>query len=156
MLRYAEMRYQHTMIHAAFVEDVVRNMLMPGKNTIVGDSNAVADWRCREQPVHLIPAVPYTQERFSWEYRNANGGQYSGTYQSFQPSPENFFVLTRKSRCNADGRFQFKNVADGEFYVVTNVSSKEGGWSTAAAKVAVRGGERREVRVPWTGEPETR
>lgn len=152
-LRYAERRYSYTTINTPFIESVVKHMLMPGMNTIVGDSNAMAGWRCREQPVYLIPAVPYTQERFSWEYRNANGGLHSDAYQIFQPSPENFLVLKRESHCDAAGRFQFTNVADGEFYVVTNVLSKEGRWSTAAARVSVRGEERREVVVPWTGEP---
>lgn len=113
-------------IHAPFDEREARTMLERGTNTIKG--NGFARQRgggvvtCAGSTVFLVPATGYARERFRNMYGNEEGGplRISGSYR-FEPDPPQYRQLTRVTKCDAQGDFQFDQVADGDFYVVTGV-----------------------------------
>ena len=75
---------------------------------------------------------------------------YSSVNQAvrFQPDPSTFYQLTKDTVCDAQGNFQFMNVADGTFYVVSRITwmvgySAQGG--SIMQQVTVQGGDAKQV-----------
>lgn len=104
---------------------------------------------CAGLPVSLIPSTAYADERIRVLYGNNLRG-YSSVNQAvrFQPDPSTFYQLTKDTVCDAQGNFQFLNVADGTFYVVSRITwmvgySAQGG--SIMHQVTVQGGDAKQV-----------
>ena len=105
---------------------------------------------CAGEEVNLIPAGQYAKEFITKSFRNVNGGVIPVIMApQVQHSPE-FSKFQRKTQCDAQGNFEFKNVANGEYYVATKVLWQvgnqilpEGG--ALAELVRVQGGQSQKV-----------
>lgn len=141
-------------IYSSFNANEARFLLEEGTNTIKG--SAVVRQQgggvvtCAGNEVFLIPLTDYAEERVSALYGNTERG-FVNPIQSnvkFEPDEPQFRELTRKRFCDAQGFFEFDEVADGEFFVGTSVSwvinyVQQGGY--LIHRVAVQGGETEEV-----------
>lgn len=140
-------------LRSAFDEVATAEALEPGENMLEG--NAFLRQRgggivtCAGADVLLIPATAYAKERMATLYGSISSGlQRVRTYPqaiSFDPNPPAYETLVKSTKCDSTGRFTFEHVADGEFFVVTNVVwsvgsySKEGG--ALMERVHLRSGE---------------
>ena len=81
-------------------------------------------------------------------YGNLQGGVGIGQIPDSEPvSYSNYMSAIRQTTCNAQGFFEFNNLADGEYYFTTDIRwgqyGTEGGYLMRAAKVS--GGETVEI-----------
>ena len=142
-----------------FDEGVAKKMLVDGSNTIKGSAfmrqagGGVVT--CAGSSVYLIPATDYAAERLNFIYTpplNDVSASFSPLY-SFKniesESSEAYVKNTKQTICDQAGNFEFKNIANGEFYVQSGVVwqvgqyFKEGGG--LAKKVSVKDGETKTV-----------
>lgn len=101
---------------------------------------------CAGEEVLLIPAGEYATQRMSQIYGNVQGGSISAMQGASQENADpRYLSMVRKSVCDAEGDFEFKNVANGDYYVATKVLwtvgdsfIPEGGALTQ--RVSIRGG----------------
>lgn len=102
---------------------------------------------CAGQEVFLSPISNYAKERITFLYNNENGGispYHEAINKKFDKTDEAYVADQKKTICNSEGKFTFKNVADGEYYVGTGVfwviaNMSQGG--QMARKISVNGGE---------------
>lgn len=69
--------------------------------------------------IELMPTSPYTEERLSKIYGNEESGHVSlsdGIFR-FIPDPSGYHA-TRKTTCDKNGAFEFKNLPSGTYYIV--------------------------------------
>jgi len=93
--------------------------------------------------VVLIPKTTYSTERINALYG-------SGKINYYIPSPESppgFESATRQTKANGEGRFEFPNLADGDYYVVTKVTWMAGNMPQGGALM-----ERAQIRAGATAE----
>ena len=146
-------------VQAKFDKKAAQKMLKPGNNTIKGEgflrqrSGQVI--KCSGYEVSLIPATDYASERMIQLYESDEKGYnpvINARRYNFIPDEKEYYDLGKTTVCNADGKFEFKNVADGTFYVITPVlwesfyekyTRFEGG--SLMQKVKVKNGETKEV-----------
>ena len=150
-------------MQATFDAAATKEQLHPGDNTIAGSAflqmkdGGVTLGSGRE--VLLFPVNEFSSE---W-IKHWFGGTSKGFRQSFWGSPkfanipQEFFDLKKTIVANAKGEFSFKNLADGEYYVVTSITwtittRQSNGYTTERdggghifQKVAVSGGETQEI-----------
>lgn len=126
----------------------VQPLLKPGTNTVKGSAlfNQVGGGTvtCAGRPVTLIPRSTYADERMQIIYGNLRGGAGVGLLPESDPvSYSNYVSANKQATCNAQGFFQFDELADGEYYIVTNITwgqyGTEGGNLMRSVKVS--GGE---------------
>jgi hypothetical protein len=116
-------------------------MLKIGQNKITGSalirlaSGSVIS--CAGLPVYLVPATGYATERMQHLFKSTTSG-YSSINMiahipkltpSFSPDYTDFHLLRKKSICDAQGYFEFENIADGQFYVLTTIT-----WHVASSQ----------------------
>lgn len=79
---------------------------------------------CAGSNVVLLPVTKYSSERIATYYGNTKQGFYpaSNGSISFVPNPPEFKDFVLEGQCNSDGRFEFKDIPDGEYFVLTQVS----------------------------------
>ena len=163
-----------------FNENQAKELMKPGKNTIEGSAVFRQDdgglQNCAGRSVILVPATKYAQERANILYGNGSDGKIIegvrqittfGQYENVTLSPDidNFHKYFKETTCDVDGRFSFKNVADGNFFIFTEivwqvrVNQYQQPYSYGGIlmqKVNVKGGERKTVilspRVRYSGE----
>lgn len=107
---------------------------------------------CAGNDVGLIPAGRYTKEFITRGFGNVNGGTIPAILAPQVKHPAEFSRFQRKTVCDAEGDFEFRGVANGDYYVTTIVLWEvpgqiipEGG---ALAKfVRIRGGQSQRVIV---------
>ncbi len=131
-----------------FDEAQAAELLEPGENTIEGSAlirqQGGGVVTCAGAEVTLVPVTDYATERMVAIYGSTERGyRFSGTVE-FEPTPDAYTTMNRKVIGDAQGRFVFRDVADGEFYVVTTVEwyigyARQGG--VLMQRVAVAGGE---------------
>ena len=155
-------------INAKFNEKEAEELLKPGKNTIKGEAflrqlggNVIT---CAGYNVYLIPATDYAQERMSVLYNSKEGGfnpvihmipftdmssvKSTNTY-NFIPDETKYHQLNKSTICNADGQFEFLNIADGTFYITTTVfwidlqNRPNGG--ALSKKITISNGKKQEI-----------
>lgn len=82
--------------------------------SLKGDIGFGEDFR-----IELNPYTPYTKERLNHIYKNNDSGYVyiENGIPKFTPDPEGYHK-TRKTMCNAMGEFEFKNLPDGEYYII--------------------------------------
>lgn len=128
----------------------------PGDNSI--DGTALLRTRggevrtCAALKVTAVPATTYAQERMAHLYKSLNSGfNLAGPYGRhpvWANDTPAFYASVRQAICDAQGRFHFDELADGEWYVEAIVAW-EVGYSTQGGslmrRVRVAGGETTEV-----------
>lgn len=136
-------------IQASFDAAAAKAQLAEGPNTIKGSAlirqQGGGVVTCAGQQVYLIPATAYATERIRALYGNTERGINAARRNyRFNPDPPEYLSLVRTTRCDAQGSFTFERVADGPFYVSTQVS-----WTVANSLqggnlmhfVSVKGGQ---------------
>jgi hypothetical protein len=139
-----------------------KSLLASGKNSIHGSAlmrqvgGGVVS--CAGTQVRLIPATAYAQERMVFIYQSGTAGTKSAMQLQLNPDPfeatdPKYFEMQKVAICDAQGVFKFNDVADGDFFIITQITWKanpsssffEGG--TMMRRVQVRDGERRELVI---------
>lgn len=135
-----------------------KRLMKDGKNTIKGSALLRqvdgGIQTCAGEKVILFPFTKYAEERMSYLYANTERGYNSHRSFIFNPDEADYAVFVKKEYCDVDGRFTFKKVADGTFFVVTpvrwNVVLNQYGATQAQGgilmqKVTVKNGETKRV-----------
>jgi hypothetical protein len=111
-----------TMFNAVQAGDLIQ----PGPNTIKGGAfmrqvgGGVVT--CAGEEVALVPATQYAAARMRALYgTDGEFGANTSRYVAFSPDIEGYAMLTRRTRCDAQGNFIFEKVANGTFYITTTV-----------------------------------
>lgn len=111
---------------SAFDIDHARSLLKEGANTVKGSAlmrqinGSVVT--CAGQTVNLIPATLHAQERMRIFFGNRNKGANSMHRRAnLKGTPPEYFTTVRQTSCDALGYFSFAKVANGTFYITTNV-----------------------------------
>lgn len=144
-------------LKSTFNEQQAAELLVAGKNSIKGSAlirqNNGGVVTCAGKPVYLVPVTEYATERMVAFYGNSNRGYFrmlvAPTQSHFENDDPRYSVQMRVATCDAQGFFKFEDVADGEFYVVTQVQWRinpyilEGG--AVMLKVGVNNGVTRDI-----------
>lgn len=143
-------------IKQKFDSDQARTMLAKGNNSIHGSSlirqsggNIVT---CAGNPVVLIPSTEYAIERMEHLYGDESHG-YNPLVQSqrivFVNEHPLYNILTKEVLCDVQGFFKFDNIADGTFYVISEViwtvGKVEYQGGHIMQEVVLEGGESKEI-----------
>ena len=76
---------------------------------------------CAGAAAYLIPATEYAKQRFSAIYGNEDRG-YRSAIRGFSDADDlDYYKYARETYCDAEGDFEFKGVADGEYFVTSTV-----------------------------------
>jgi hypothetical protein len=140
----------------SFNAEQAQALLLDGANTIKG--SALLRQRgggvvtCAGKAVQLTPATAYADERMTAIYGASDYG-YRPVIPAiqFEFTDPRYLSFSKKTICDAQGFFKFSNIADGTFYVTTDivwqVSSDaifpEGGY--VMKKITVKNGETSEI-----------
>jgi hypothetical protein len=124
-----------------------------GKNTIAGSAlmkrNDGVAVTCAGEEVTLTYATEYANERIRAIYgNNIKGESINRNIGAFAPDVPEYKTYKKEITCNAQGFFTFKNVADGDYYVITTIKWNVGGYwqgGNLMRKVSVKGGETVEI-----------
>ncbi|WP_156925223.1 hypothetical protein [Nitratidesulfovibrio termitidis] len=138
-----------------------RRKLAPGRNTIRGTASARTPGgevvTCAGKPVTLVPVTAYSSERMFAIY-GSDGSQDRGTLrlgQGAAPPPvitnddPRYLADHPQTVCTDSGTFVFRDIADGQFFIVTGFT-----WLTDDKKpqgvglmqrVSVSGGQTRKI-----------
>ncbi|MDI7863214.1 carboxypeptidase regulatory-like domain-containing protein [Rhizobiaceae bacterium n13] len=76
--------------------------------------------------VYLIPKTTYADERIAGLYR---GAKFNGFVASPKNTDPQYAAMMRKTKADGEGRFAFQGLADGSYYIVTQVFWKAGDWT---------------------------
>lgn len=85
---------------------------------------------CAGKEVGIIPVSAYSTERMTVLYgsvpsfRQIRGDNISGIYnpiQTINDTPAQYLATVRRTKCDAQGYFEFENIPAGDYYVVTQV-----------------------------------
>ena len=134
-----------------------------GKNTINGSAflrqagGGVVT--CAGSEVSLIPDTPYSRKRLSILYGNPDKGYRKHLSDYFGVTVDNAFESYDRYQhttvCDAQGKFSFKNVADGSWFLQSEaiwtvparifIDSLQGGYMVD--RIDVKGGETRDVII---------
>jgi hypothetical protein len=123
-----------------------------GKSTITGSAllkrNDGQTVTCAGEVVYLIPYTTYANSRMLALYGGTNKGFNRYNRPTFVPDSPEYYSYQKQTQCNAQGFFTFRNIADGDYFVVTAVkwtvsNSAQGG--NLMRRVAVKGGETVEI-----------
>lgn len=112
-------------VKAAWDEEHARSLLEPGSNNIKGDAflrqQGGGVVTCAGLEVILLPATEYARERIRELYNSNDRGLNSSVQYDFHPNPYEYSELRRTTLCNSQGNFEFAEVADGQYFVITTV-----------------------------------
>lgn len=135
-------------IAAPFDRDQAAEAIKDGPNSVSGSAfmrqRGGGVVTCAGSDVLLIPVTAYSTARMAYIYPSTSGGhaQVPATRLGFDPDPPEYSQLRRVVKCDARGDFTFEAVADGDFYVVTNVLWEVAGVINGGAlmqRISVRG-----------------
>lgn len=95
--------------------------------------------------VSLVPRTTYSTERIRAMY---GGAKIAPLYGGSIPEPPGYAEYMKVTKADGEGRFSFKGLPDGEYYVVTNVNWRvgytiQGGY--LMEPVTIRGGNAPDV-----------
>jgi len=139
-------------LNSPFDHAAAMAQLEEGNNTITG--SAVVRQKgggvvtCAGADISLIPATPYANERMMHIYGTRDRGYSPSGAPKFEPDYPEYYQATRTVVGDAQGMFEFDNVKDGEYYVITVITwavgySRQGG--ALMSRVVVQGGETKKV-----------
>ena len=128
-------------ISAPFDQAQAEHLLQPGSNRILGNasirtsSGGIAT--CGGEDAVLIPATQYAVERMHSVFGSEEVLFFPSATRSydisFQPDNEVFKSLTLRTHCNAQGAFEFTEIASGDFLIGTTVQWAVKGRTNSAA-----------------------
>lgn len=137
---------------SSFNAQEARELTRPGVNIVSGSAlirqNGGGVVTCAGLEILLIPKTAYATERMRAIYGNTDRG-YNPVYRQIKFTPEvpEYLSTHRATVCDAQGHFSFDDVADGSFFVVSqivwNVGAPQGGAVMQA--ITVRGGESKQL-----------
>ena len=107
---------------------------------------------CASQPVILIPDAPYSRGRIASLYGSADKAVLTvaevRSRQAGRPRDE-YSAFVRSGSCDAAGRFEFRGLPTGGWFLVAVARPEQQGEPLAMMKrVSVRAGETRAVVLP--------
>lgn len=140
-----------------FSADEVAWAAVGGQNTIVGHAvlrTVGGDAKtCAGLPAQLVPFSRYGEERIKIRYGSTEKGYFDArTARPMQPPKREYEQIIRATICDANGQFKFTNLADGIYFLNSQVTwgvptryftRIEGGGMML--RVEVKGGETKEV-----------
>lgn len=144
----------HTM-QSSYEQVEVAYAKKTGNNTIEGNAfmrqQGGGVVTCAGNEVFLVPVSHYAKERMAFLYNHESGGvasYYALMNKKFDKTDESYLADRRTTICNSDGRFTYKGIPDGEYYVGASVywivaNAHQGG--TMVRKIDVKGGGETEV-----------
>ena len=98
---------------------------------------------CAGFEVILIPAGQFATERMTQIYGSRDGGRINVFGGANQENVDpRYLQMTRKTTCDAEGDFEFREVSNGAYYVFTTVT-----WQVGNSIVPEGGGLARRVEV---------
>lgn len=136
----------------SFDPQEVESLLRSGSNTVKGSAliNQVGGGSvtCAGRTVNLIPRSRYADERMEIIYGNLLAGVGMRRIPESDPASELAYMKTAKETvCNAQGFFIFEGLADGEYYITTQITwgqyNEQGG--NLMRSVTIAGGQTIEV-----------
>lgn len=138
---------------ANFNSQEAEALIKPGVNILSGSAlirqNGGGVVTCAGLPIMLIPKTAYATQRVMAIYGNSQRGYSPVDHQvKFTPDLPEYLQLSRQAVCDAQGHFEFGDVADGNFFVISTIlwqaaNSAQGGGLMQA--VSVRGGENKQL-----------
>ncbi len=145
---------QTVVLSSQFDPATVEPMLRAGGNQVSGSAlirqvgGGVVT--CAGGMVYLMPVSPYAREWARVIYQSEVQGYYKtqGRGIEFSNLDQRFAAAVRSTACNAQGFFNFPDVADGQFYVFAKVNWRVGGeiqGGSLMKSVSVRGGQKSEI-----------
>lgn len=138
-------------LNSTFSLSEVEAQLKPGPNTVAGSAfvrqvgGGVVT--CAGGSVYLMPITPYAREWAQHIYASQVEGYRptQGRGIEFTNLSQQFAESIKTTTCNAQGFFEFSEVADGSYYAFTKVNWRVGGeiqGGSIMKSVAVRGGQK--------------
>lgn len=111
-----------------FDAEAARAALAPGNNTIKGSSlvrtKVGFSETCAGFDVALIPVTEASSEIMEQAFGSTQRGSYGAEGRIYEmdmfPGAQ-VLSVNRKDQCDPQGFFEFKNVADGDFYLLTHI-----------------------------------
>ena len=121
-------------IPIAFDAAQARQLLAPGKNQVKGTVRVELDngtlISCAGNIVNLVPVTPYARE-WARQFYDLDSGRYGSLNAAYRMDAKEkpiqfadaqaFYATTRSTRCDDDGDFWFKEVGNGDFFVIAKV-----------------------------------
>lgn len=104
---------------------------------------------CAGAVVVLVPVAPYSTERMMARYGSATSGYVDPILGPTLPAPDAGYAESfRNTRCDAQGKFTFSDLPDGNYYLATQVvwyvgNAEQGGY--LMQRVSFQGGEHKQV-----------
>ena len=138
-------------VDVPFNAEQARAMIKPGRNMITGSGlirlQRGGVFTCAGEEVDLIPATEYAKRRFAASFGTAGYSPYR-TRVKFANTPSGYSEIRRTATCDAQGFFKFDKLADGDFFVTTQIvwssnQTYQGG--SLMQRVTVSGGEQKDV-----------
>lgn len=74
---------------------------------------------CAGNDVALIPAGAYAKEFITRAFGDVRGGRIPAIMAPQVQHPPEFGALQRRTTCDAEGDFEFRDVANGDYYIST-------------------------------------
>ncbi len=109
---------------AQFSVDEVAFIKKPGKGVVVGHAFLTKSTgvvvNAAGQVVRLIPATPFSRERFAQLYGKGKYVPHSAYPRDDNPDPR-YGEYSRTTKAEANGKFAFENVPPGEYFITTQV-----------------------------------
>ncbi len=104
---------------------------------------------CAGYEVQLLPYSSYAAERMRFIYGSEASGHLFGPRRAwkFNPDEPDFYKSVKKTVCNANGEFEYKDLPSGDYYIIAKVTwdigkvFNEGGTLMKKVSVATGGTE---------------
>jgi len=113
-----------------FDQELATRQLRHGPNTLRGNAfmrqQGGGVVTCAGRVVSLIPRTPYANGRIFAIYNTNEFGVSTSANFRFVPDLPEYHSNLRQAQCDSQGNFLFENVADGEFFVVTQITWQVG------------------------------
>lgn len=149
----------------AFDEKESHRHLRPGFNTVQSRINFRKSFggsaNCIGGLVTLVPATPYAIAWMSEFYANPDISWPVGKSAFMEKNHPQYFVIaeteaftaaSRQTLCNTDSRFDFRNLADGDYFIMANVQWRYWGHPPEVGSLVTRfslaGGEHKTLIWP--------
>jgi hypothetical protein len=124
-----------------------------GPNVIQGEGVWRHDghaFSCAGQSVGLTPETPYTRQRMVELYGSDEASIRSVAEvraRSAKAPTRDYRAYVRSTECDSRGRFAFRGLPDGGWFVIVRAASKSGGAEVGVRRTHAAGGETRAVRL---------
>lgn len=125
-----------------------------GANVIEGEAvwrHAGRTFSCAGQSVGLTPETPYTRQRMIGLYGSDETAIRTVAEVQARsanvPQTRDYRAYVRSTQCDSHGRFEFRGLPDGGWYVIVRAASPAGESVVALRRAHAAGGETRTVRI---------